>query len=41
MSFTDRTSAYSTARRPTMAANVIATSQPLGAQARRAHAPRC
>jgi hypothetical protein len=41
MSFTDWTSAYLTARRPTMAANVVSTSQPLGAQAGLAHAPRC
>jgi hypothetical protein len=30
MSFTDWTSAYPTARRPTMAANVVSTSQLLG-----------
>jgi hypothetical protein len=41
MSFTDWTSAYRTARRPTMAANVVSTSQPFGAQAGLAHAPRC
>ena len=33
MNFTDWTSAYPTARRPTMAANVVSTSQPLAAQA--------
>ena len=33
MTFTDWTSAYPTARRPTMAANVVSTSQPLAAQA--------
>ncbi len=41
MSFTDWTSAYPTACRPTMAANVVSTSQPFGAQAGLAHAPRC
>ena len=41
MSFTDWTSACPTARRPTMAANVVSTSQPLGAPADLAHAPRC
>jgi hypothetical protein len=39
MSFTDWTSAYPTARRPTMAANVVSTSQSLAAQAG-AHASR-
>jgi gamma-glutamyltranspeptidase/glutathione hydrolase len=33
MKFTDWTSSYPTARRPTMAANVVSTSQPLAAQA--------
>ncbi len=33
MNFSDHTSAYPTARRPTMAANVVSTSQPLAAQA--------
>jgi gamma-glutamyltranspeptidase/glutathione hydrolase len=33
MNFTNYTSAYPTARRPTMAANVVSTSQPLAAQA--------
>jgi gamma-glutamyltranspeptidase / glutathione hydrolase len=33
MYFTDWTSSYPTARRPTMAANVVSTSQPLAAQA--------
>jgi hypothetical protein len=41
MSFTDRTSADRTARRPTIAAKVVSTSQPLGAQAGLAYAPRC
>jgi gamma-glutamyltranspeptidase/glutathione hydrolase len=33
MNFTDWTSGYPTARRPTLAANVVSTSQPLAAQA--------
>ena len=33
MDFTNYTSSYPTARRPTMAANVVSTSQPLAAQA--------
>ncbi|HKE49731.1 MAG TPA: gamma-glutamyltransferase, partial [Rhodanobacteraceae bacterium] len=33
MKFTEWTSSYPTARRPTMAANVVSTSQPLAAQA--------
>jgi gamma-glutamyltranspeptidase/glutathione hydrolase len=33
MNFSDWTSSYSTLRRPTMAANVVSTSQPLAAQA--------
>src|SRR5215470_19172262 len=33
MRFSDWTSSYLTARRPTMAANVVSTSQPLAAQA--------
>jgi hypothetical protein len=41
MSFTDWTSAHPTARRATMAANEVSTSQPLGAQAGLAHALRC
>jgi hypothetical protein len=41
MSFTDWISAHPTARRLAMAANVVSTLQPLGAQAGLAHAPRC
>jgi hypothetical protein len=40
MSFTGWSSAFSTARRRTMAANVISTLQPLGVRASLAHAPR-
>jgi hypothetical protein len=41
MSFTDWISAHLAARRLAMAANVVSTLQPLGAQAGLAHAPRC